>query len=175
MTLLEVRDHGDPVSISFADLLKYHGRRSIGGVAHGFKVMERALPLLAGGEPPERTRIQIDSAFPGDGTRDAFEMVTRAVTGGRHRLVPELAPARAPEGPEGRFWFRVRYGRTTVEVTLRQGFVSADFVAAVRRGAATPEEEAALTRMKEAMAEQLMALPAGEVYDAETAAAAEGA
>jgi hypothetical protein len=56
-----------------------HGRSAIGGVAHGFKVMERALPLLVGGGLPERAGIVIDSAFGGAGARDAFEMVTRAV------------------------------------------------------------------------------------------------
>ena len=54
MTTLVVRDQGEPISISFGDLLKYHGRSSIAGVAHAFKAMERAFPLVSAGEPPDR-------------------------------------------------------------------------------------------------------------------------
>jgi hypothetical protein len=42
--------------------------------------MERAFPLLSGG-PPERYDITVESGFPRRGARNAFEMVTRAVTG----------------------------------------------------------------------------------------------
>ncbi len=38
-----------------------------------------------------------------------------------------------------------------------------------RRGPSTPEEEARLDRMKQDMADRLMALPASEVYDARPA------
>ncbi|MGH3624754.1 MAG: hypothetical protein ACRDQ5_23690, partial [Sciscionella sp.] len=82
MTVIEVRDGDEVISLSFGDLVKYHGRSSIGGVAHGFKAMERGLPLLCAGQPPDRYDIDIQTAFDGPGARDAFEMVTRAVTGG---------------------------------------------------------------------------------------------
>ena len=42
---------------------------------------EQSLPLLAEGKPPERRDITIETAFPGPGARDVFELVTRAVTG----------------------------------------------------------------------------------------------
>src|SRR5258708_682774 len=99
-SLLEVTDHGDLLRLSFDDLVKYSGRSSIGGVAHGFKVMERALPLLDGGAAPDRNDITIESAFGGGGARDAFEMVTRAVTGGRFRVDDSLAPD-GPPSPMG--------------------------------------------------------------------------
>lgn len=91
MSTLTIFDHGEPIAIGFDDLLKYHGRGFVGGVAHGFKVMERAFPLLAEGKPLERYDIRIETAFPGPGARDAFEMVTRAVTGARYRVDPDLA------------------------------------------------------------------------------------
>ncbi len=43
---LVVLERGVPLGFSFEDLMSYHGPGSPGGVAHGFKVMERALPLL---------------------------------------------------------------------------------------------------------------------------------
>ena len=153
---------------SFEDLLKYHGRQSIGGLAHGFKVLERALPLLAGGDAPEREDISIDSAFGGGGARDVFEMVTRAVTGGRFRYDPDLAPD-APASPMGTYFFRFTHSAgTVVELTLRPGLVADAFVDLATRGPATPAEDELLTRMKQDMADRLMGLPAADVYDAMT-------
>ncbi len=166
MATLEVLDHGELTSISFDDLLKYHGTSSIGGVAHGFKVMERALPILAAGRPPERYHIDIQTAFPGPGARDAFEMVTRAVTGGRYRVALDLGGGDAPTAPEGKYFFRLDCGDTTVDLTLRDGHVSDEFIQLARREARTPAEEERFTWFKHDMAARLMALPAEEVYDA---------
>lgn len=163
--VLTVLDRGDPLGVSVHDARTYHGYRSIAGIAHGFKAMQRVWPLLAGGQPPERYELRIDSAFAGEGARDAFEIVTRAVTGGRYRLVPEIAPPQAPEAPEGSFFFRFRYRDTTVDTTLRAGFVSDEFLKRVRRGTQTRAEEETLTGMKQEMAAQIMALPPEEVYD----------
>ena len=109
MTSLVVLDQGEPISISFDDLLKYHGSSSIAGVAHAFKAMERAFPLLSPGRAPERYDITVESGFPGGGARDAFEMVTRAVTGDRYGLLAEPVTADAPEAPGGHFCFRLGY------------------------------------------------------------------
>lgn len=166
MATLEVLDHGELVCLSFDDLLKYHGRSSIAGVAHGFKAMQRAFPLLGGGLPPERYGIKIASAFDGAGARDAFEMVTRAVTGHRYRLAPELAPVDAPHGPEGRFFFRFEYSGGGVDLKLRAGLVSDEFVQLARRGADTPAEAERLAWLKQDMADRLLRLAADEVYDA---------
>src|SRR5215212_3955105 len=128
MTTLVVLDHGESVSISFDDLLKYHGRSSIAGVAHAFKAMERALPLLSPGEPPERYEITVESGFPGGGARDAFEMVTRAVTGDRYQLTSAPASVEAPEAPGGHFFFRLGYRGSLVDLVLRPGLVPDDFL-----------------------------------------------
>lgn len=166
MTTLEVLDHGDPVAFAFDDLVKYHGRSSLAGLAHGFKALERALPLLAGGAPPERYDIRIESAFPGDGARDAFEMVTRAVTGDRYLVDEEIAPPDAPRGPSGRFFFRFHHGVTAVELTLRSGFMSDEFINVVCQGANTPAQVETAARLKREMADRLLPLAADEVYDA---------
>jgi hypothetical protein len=165
MATLEVLDHGELISYSFEDLLKYHGKSSIGGVAHGFKVLERALPILGAGGVPERYDIQVQTAFPGPGARDSFEMVTRAVTGERYGVVPELG-ANAPVAPQGRYFFRLGYRGTAVELTLRDGFASDELVQLARRDSHTPAEEERFTWLKHDMASRLMALPAEEVYDA---------
>jgi hypothetical protein len=164
-----VLDQGESIAISFDDLLRYHGRSSIAGVAHAFKAMERAFPLLSPGEPPERYDITVESGFPGGGARDAFEMVTRAVTGDRYRLAPDLAGAEAPEAPGGHFFFRLRYRGIVVDLTLRDGLVPEEFLQLACREAPTPVEAARAQELKEEMAERLLSLPADEVYDASLA------
>jgi len=174
MVTLGVLDHGELTSISFDDLVKYHGRNSVGGVAHAFKVMERALPLLDDGKPPERYEIEIQTPFPGPGARDAFEMVTRAVTGARYQVEPGLGRD-APEAPEGRYFFRFTYRSTVVDLVMRAGHVSDEFIALVRRPSRTADEERHLARLKGEMADRLMSLPAAEVYDASVVSASENA
>ena len=43
---IEVAERGTVIAFSYEDMLRYHGPGSPGGVAHAFKVLERALPLL---------------------------------------------------------------------------------------------------------------------------------
>lgn len=166
MSTLEVLDHGEPIVIAFDDLVKYHGRSSVAGLAHGFKALERALPLLGDGSPPERYGIWVDSAFAGDGARDALEMVTRAVTGERYRPAPELAPDDAPRAPHGRFFFRLLYEDRIVDLKLRAGLATDEFVDRVCRGVDTPAEADAVARLKQDTADHLLGLPAEEVYGA---------
>ncbi len=169
VTTLVVLDQGGSISISFDDLLKYHGRSSIAGVAHAFKAMERAFPLLSPGEPPERSDITVESGFPGGGACDAFEMVTRAVTGDRYAPASEPVPPGAPEAPGGHFFFRLGYRGRLVEVVARAELVPDDFVQVACREAPTPAEAARAQQLKEEMAERLLSLRADEVYDASVA------
>ena len=166
MTTLVVRDEGESISISFDDLLKYHGRSSIAGVAHAFKAMERAFPLLSPGEPPERNDITVESGFPGGGARDAFEMVTRAVTGDRYRLTSQPAGVEAPEAPGGHFFFRLGYRGTVVDLVARAYLIPEEFLELACREAPTPAEAVRARQLKEEMAKRLLGLPADEVYDA---------
>ncbi len=166
VTTLVVLDQGESISISFDDLLKYHGRTSIAGVAHAFKAMERAFPLLSPGDPPERRDITVESGFPGGGARDAFEMVTRAVTGDRYRLTSKPAGVEAPEAPGGHFFFRLGYRETVVDLVARAGLVPGEFLQLACKEAPTPAEAVRAQQLKEEMAERLLSLPADEVYDA---------
>lgn len=171
MAELLVMEAGHPIGFSFEDLLKYHGRGFPGGVAHGFKVMQRALPLLDDGQPPERRDIAIETAFPGPGARDAFELVTRAMTDGRYRVDATLAGDDVLESPKGRYFFRFRYRGRAVALTLRPGHVREEFVALGRKESRTEAEEARLAHLKEEMAARLMGLPAEVLY---TAAVSDG-
>ena len=105
---IEVLDRGERIAFSFEDLMRYHGPGSPGGVAHAFKVLERALPLLGPDGLCERREIVVETAFGGPGARDAFELVTRAVTGDRFRVDAALARPERGRTLE-RFVFRLDY------------------------------------------------------------------
>ena len=49
MESIEVLEEGKLLSFRFDEMLNYHGPGFPGGVAHGFKVMQRAFPLLDDG------------------------------------------------------------------------------------------------------------------------------
>lgn len=164
MSALEVLEKGRTLSFSFEDLMRYHGPGSPGGVAHAFKVMERAFALLQDGGPPERREITVATAFGGPGARDAFEMVTRAVTGERYVLDPALERPERGTALE-RFVFRVGYRGRSVTLAVREGFVSDEFIALARKER-DAGEEARLDLLKQEMAGRVMAGPAADVYDA---------
>ena len=160
---LEVDDRGTRLSFTFADLMRYHGPGSPGGVAHAYKVLERGLPLLADGAPPERRAIAVRTAFGGPGARDGFELVTRAVTAGRYTVDPSLARPALGVTRE-RFVFLLAYGDRSVTLVVRDGFVTEEFVRLVRTDPRTAGEEAQLDVLKREMAERVMAARPGAVY-----------
>jgi hypothetical protein len=163
---IEVVDRGQRIAFSFADVLAYHGPGSPGGAAHAFKVLERGLALLDPGAPCDRREIVVETAFTGPGARDAFELVTRAVTGERFHIVPALARPERGRTLE-RFVFRLGYRDRRVTLALREGFVSDAFIALARTPERTAAQERRLDALKLDMAERVMARPAAEVYDAE--------
>jgi hypothetical protein len=162
-TTLTVRDGGREIGFTYDDMLRYHGGGSPGGVAHAFKVLELALPLLAEGTPPERREITIATSFGGPGARDGFELVTRAVTGDRYVVDPALA--RPDLGPtRARFVFRLGFRGRTLTVALREGFVTAEFITLVDAQTRTAEEQARLDELKGEMAARLLGATGGAVY-----------
>ena len=158
--MLEVTERGERLAFSFEDVLRYHGGHSPGGAAIAYKVLERALPEL---DPCERREIAIETAFGGPGARDAFELVTRAVTGGRYRVDAALARPERGRVLE-RFVFRLSCPGRGVELLLREGFVDEEFVD-LARAERDEAQEARLTVLKRALAERVMAPPAAEVLE----------
>jgi hypothetical protein len=154
--MLVVRDRGVTLVFSFEDLMRYHGPRSPGGVAHAYKAMERAFAEL--GDIPERREVSVRTAFGGPGARDAFELVLRAVTEDRYLVDASLA--RPDLGRERERFVFVVAGVTLV---LRDGFVKPEFIDLARRDPRSADEEARLDVLKREMAERVMAADA--VYD----------
>lgn len=163
-TTLAVVDQGRLLGYTFQDLMNYHGPQAPGGVAHAFKVLERALPLLDPDGPVERREISVQTPFEGPGARDAFEMVTRAVTDGRYLI--DAALARVERGPTlERYVFVLSYRNRAVTLVVRDGLVTDEVIALARKADRSAEEERHLTVLKQEMADRLLARPAVEVYD----------
>jgi hypothetical protein len=162
---IAVLESGRELSFSFDEMLRYHGGGSPGGVAHAFKVLERGLPLLDR-DGVERREIFITTAFGGPGARDALELVTRAVT--EERFVVDLSLSQPEHGrARERFVFRLGYRRRALTLTLRDGFVTEEFIELTRRAERTPEQEQELDAMKADMASRVMSVPASAVYAVE--------
>lgn len=168
MRSITVLDQGREYTFTFEDMLKYHGGALIGGVSHAFKVMERAFPLLDNGNKPERREIELTTAFPGQGGRDAFELVTRCVTEGKIHVDKDLEEAKGtPESPAGHYYFRFSYRGKNVVIKIKQGVVKDEFIQLSRKKERTEEEWARLEVLKNEMSEYLLSKPAEELYDAE--------
>ncbi len=165
---ISVLDGERRLGFTFAAMLAYHGPGSPGGVAHAFKVMQRAFPLLDAEQPPERRDLVIETAFGGPGARDGIELVTRAVTGERYHLDPGLARPERGRTLE-RFVFRLHYRDRAVTLAVREGFVLDELIELARQDDRNAAEEARFVVVKQQMADLVMASPASEVYDAELA------
>ena len=143
--------------------MRYHGPRSPGGVAHAVKVLELALPLLDPEGPCERREIAVETAFGGPGARDAFELVTRAVTGHRYRVESARVSRARPNARAVRISAELP-GRA-VTLVLREGFVTDEFIDLARTQERTEPQERRLDQLKREMAERVLARPAAEVYE----------
>jgi len=165
-TSLVVQDRGTRLTFTFADLMRYHGPGSPGGVAIAFKALECSLPLLDPAGEPERRDIAIRTAFGGPGARDGFELVTRAVTDGRYVVDPSLARPHRGRTLE-RFVFVVSHRETEVTLLLREGFISDEFIDLARTEDRDDAQEARLDALKRELAERVTARPAAEVFEVE--------
>ena len=160
---IDVMDGDALLAFSIDEMLKYSGPGSPGGVAQAFKILELALPLL-GDAPPQRREISVRTAFAGPGARDAIELVTRAATDGRYVVDPALA--RAERGPTlERFVFELSYRDAAVTLVVREGIVTEEFFQLASRDERAAEQEARLDQLKQEMFDQVMGLPAAEVYE----------
>jgi hypothetical protein len=160
---IELTERGRRIAFTFEDVLRFHGPASPGGAAIGFKALERALPLLDDHAPCERREIAIDTAFGGPGARDAFELVTRAVTGDRFRIDATLARPERGRALE-RFVFRFGYRARSVTLELNEGFVTDEFIDLARTDPRSAAQERRLDELKLELAERVLARPAAEVF-----------
>ncbi|MDR1730829.1 MAG: hypothetical protein LBR61_01915 [Synergistaceae bacterium] len=167
-----VKDDFGEGKIAWEDAVKYHGRRYIAGVAIGFQCLNLAFSVLSPDGPADRDRIRFFSGMEGLGVRDAVEMVTRCVSGGRYSVDTGVVEGdSAPKTPgRGRFYFEVFCGTRMLRVRLKHGLVPDEFAPlALKDGAGviTPEELKRLQEIKETIAAHVIGHDPKEIFDYE--------
>ena len=173
---IAVTELGRTLQFSFDDALRYAGPGSPGGVAIGFKALQRAFAVLSPEGPPERRAVTIRTAFRGPGARDAAEAVTRAVTDGRYTVdrtmlrtdrghLLEDRPELSQQLVDG-FVFEFCLRDAAVTLLLRDGFVDDEFIDLARTEHRTDGQEHRLDLLKAQLAQRVMAASAKEVFEA---------
>ena len=166
---IEIMDGENLLRITYEDMIKYHGRFNIGGVAIAYKAIELGFAHLSPERVPERAETGFFSGMSGSGVLDGAEMVMRARTRGTLVVDPVLGAEGATAGGcRGRFYFEVSVGGQAIGLVLKEGFLTREFIELAKGfndGVLTPEQLKSLQQEKEALAAKIMALPAGQVFD----------
>jgi hypothetical protein len=169
---LSIKDRDTVLHISYEDMIKYHGRFHIGGVAMAYKAMELGFSKLIPGEIPSRSKVSFASGLgqAATGVLDAVEMATRART--RDALVVDPALGRdiaAPATPGGgKFYLELTYDGVKLGMALKDGLVPEEFMLLSKKAMARSlDQEGAkrLQELKEEMAASLMSKPAEELFN----------
>lgn len=162
MTALVYKDIDGPIEITFDDLKKFHGTRSLCGLSVGYTVLRAAWASLSDGEPLDRNDIKVETAFGGPGARDAVEMVTRAVSREAFHLVSDKKPdAHIAEAAKGAYWYRVTAKGKAVEFGLKQNILPKEFVTLRRKvlaGTATTAETTTFRGLQIELSERLLSM-----------------
>jgi len=170
---IKVKDHGSVLEISYEDMIKYHGRFNIGGVALAYKALELGLKkTVPAGEIPDRNKISFVSALgeSATGVIDAVEMATRAVTRGAMSADIDFGrDAEAPANPDGgKFYFEVSYDGKKIGLAVKEGLIPEEFTGLLMIAMSrhlTSGEAARLQEVKEEIAGMVMSKDAEELFD----------
>lgn len=162
MTALFIQDIDGSIEITFDDVKKFHGTRSLCGLTVGFTVLRAAWASLSDGKPLDRNDISVATAFPGPGARDAVEMVTRAVTRGAFKVVSDKQPNdQIAEAAKGAYWYRIKANSRAIELGLKQGILPDDFLRLRRKilaGDTTASEESAFRALQFELSNRLLSM-----------------
>lgn len=166
--IITLADGGDTVTVSFADMLAYHGRENIGGVALGFQTLAFVLPRLSPNGPLERRAVRVLSAFPGTGFLDALEVALRTTTDERMTVATDLEEPRGTAAARGLFVFRFQAPNRRLTVTLKDGLVPPAFrhyAGLNRAGQLNPVERTLFQGVKEDLARLLLSQQPEALFD----------
>lgn len=165
---LKLRDGDDVLEIGFDDMVAYHGRENIGGVALAFKALEFALKRLSPTSPLDRGAVRVFSAFGGTGALDGFETALRVVSEDRLELDVDHKEPGATAAPTGTFYFRVWTPEASVALTPKAGAVPERFMSFAlknKAGQLSLTERSILQTVKEDLAIALMSSKAEDLFD----------
>ncbi len=165
---ITVYDDSGEISISYAEVLKYHGQDFYGGVVLALKMLNLAFKKLLGDKIPHRNKIHIVLGFNPPGVIDTIEFVTRAQT--RRRLIVDPDTPKGPKSVFGRYYFEVHYEKRWMSLTLKEGMLPDDFTLLASKafaGIATSDERVRWTDYKKQIGKSLMEMRPEEILDFE--------
>lgn len=169
--VISVKDHDTILHITYQDMIKYHGRSFIAGVAIAFKLMELVAYMLADGELC-RDKISVTLAVNGPGIIDGIEMVTRAKSRGMLAVAQRIAQGKdapdAADGEGGRYYFEFTYNGKNMAIFLKAGLITPEFLnlaAKTHNDTITVSEEKRLQQIKEELAELIMGKKARDIFN----------
>lgn len=170
--IIVIKDQDTVLHISYEDLIKYHGRHFIGGVAMAFKVMELAFSKLAPGEIPSREKIHVVVGVEGPGIHDGIEMVTRAKSRNALLVSQEVAKDKdapdAADGKGGKYYFEFVYGSKKLVLSLKPGLLPREFIELsykTHEGTIKEQEKVRLKNLKESIAAFIMDSEVESLFD----------
>jgi len=170
---IRVQDRDTVLEISYEDMIKYHGRFNIGGVALAFKALELGLSkCLPVGEIPMRNKISFNSALGSSATGvvDGVEMATRALSRGclstDMTSGSDITTTVNPDG--GKFYFEITYDGARLGLALKEGLIPEEFTEILRiameRGL-NEDEMRRLQVVKEAIAATVISMEAKDLFN----------
>jgi hypothetical protein len=165
---ISICDEAGEITISYEDMLKYHGRDFHSGLVLSFKAMKLAFEKLLGPEVPHRDKIRLVVGWNPPGVIDGLEYITRAFT--RQRLIVDPTPPKGPKAVFGRYYFEVHYEKRWVCLWIKEGIIPDEFTQLGGKtvaGIASPEEIARWKEYKKKIGHDLMTKPAVEIMDIE--------
>ncbi len=164
---ISIYDEENLLEITIEDVGKYHGDICPCLLA-GFRVTQLAISQLWKDEVPGREDFRIISAFPGQGSQDAFEFITRAKTRGDFTLeLPEGTSASSITVDNWVFSFIRKSTDERVRIRLKEEVFPERFFELrkkVKSEPATSEEKEAFGRTKQELKDRLMSLPANKLF-----------
>lgn len=166
-----VTDHGTNITIGYDDLLKYHGRTYIAGVAMAYKLMELAVAKFSEHAVISRENIKLSIGVNGPGIIDAIEMITRAKSHDRltvdQKIAADIDAPDAADGQGGKYYFEMVYCGRKLCFALKHGIIPSEFIDISYKyhaGSITYEETIRLKELKEAIASFIMGVPAADLF-----------
>jgi hypothetical protein len=154
----------EPVEIGFPMVAAYHGQSALAMAAIVFQAQRAAVSLLSPEAIPARRDISIVSGHPGPGVRDAFEVVTRAVTRGAYTIDRALPESRFVPGQDISYSFRMTIVDRTAEIALLRGVLPERFFELVFAKPRTVTEERELSALKRSVAEEVLTKNPGALF-----------
>ena len=156
---ITIKDRDTVLDITYRDMLQYHGRFYIAGVAMAYKLLERIMLELPGSAIPSREAFSFTIAVNGPGIIDGLEMATRARSRGHLAVDAGIAAninaPDAADGKGGKYYFEIAYEQQKVAFKLKDNIIPPEFQALAHRshdGTLDPAGASRLQTLKEEIA-----------------------